>query len=113
VQFPLWGKGRYQISVAGIGPNDAGGKPRSEQAFGGFAVPYSPEYLRFKSDPLMLKQIADRTGGRLLTPEISTSSIPIAPPGKAANRSSIGFSSSSPASSRSTSPRAACSSIGR
>jgi uncharacterized membrane protein len=67
-QFPLWGKGRYQISVAGIGPNDAGGKPRSEQAFGGFAVPYSPEYLRFKSDPLLLKQIADRTGGRLLTP---------------------------------------------
>jgi hypothetical protein len=64
----LWGKGRYQVSVAGIGPNDAGGKPRTEQAFGGFAVPYSPEYLRFKSDPLLLRQIAERTGGRLLTP---------------------------------------------
>jgi uncharacterized membrane protein/Mg-chelatase subunit ChlD len=65
-EFPLWGKGRYQVSVAGVAPQESG-KPRSEQAFGGFAVPYSPEYLRFKSDPLMLKQIAERTGGRLLT----------------------------------------------
>jgi hypothetical protein len=67
-EFPLWGKGRYQVSVAGLAPSEDGAKPRSEQAFGGFAVPYSPEYLRFKSDPLMLKQIAERTGGRLLTP---------------------------------------------
>jgi hypothetical protein len=67
-EFPLWGKGRYQVSVAGVGPSEEGGKPRSEQAFGGFAVPYSPEYLRFKSDPLVLKQIAERTGGRMLTP---------------------------------------------
>ncbi|HZJ15396.1 MAG TPA: hypothetical protein VFD27_10115, partial [Chthoniobacteraceae bacterium] len=29
--------------------------------------PYSPEYLRFRSDPILLKQIAERTGGRLLT----------------------------------------------
>ncbi len=41
-EFPLWGKGRYQVSVAGVGPAATGGKPRSEQAFGGFAVPYSP-----------------------------------------------------------------------
>ena len=68
-EFPLWGKGRYQVSVAGLAPSAGGGKPRSEQAFGGFAVPYSPEYLRFKSDPRVLKQIAERTGGRLLTPE--------------------------------------------
>ena len=40
---------------------------RNEHAFGGFAVPYSPEYLRFRSDPILLKQIAERTGGRLLT----------------------------------------------
>lgn len=66
--FPLWGKGRYQVSLAGVGPSTTGAKPRSEQAFGGFAVPYSPEYLRFKSDPLLLKQIAERTGGRVLTP---------------------------------------------
>ncbi len=62
-QFPLWGKGRYQIAAAAAGEGQ-----RSEQAFGGFAVPYSPEYLRFKSDPILLKQIAERTGGRVLTP---------------------------------------------
>jgi uncharacterized membrane protein/Mg-chelatase subunit ChlD len=63
--FPLWGKGRYQVMAAGTG--SAGGKERSEQALGGFAVPYSSEYLRFRSDPILLKQIAERTGGRLLT----------------------------------------------
>lgn len=61
-QFPLWGKGRYQVAVAG-----AGGEGAGEQAFGGFVVPYSPEYLRFKSDPILLEQIARRTGGRVLT----------------------------------------------
>jgi uncharacterized membrane protein len=66
-QFPLWGKGRYQVAVAGVSMTGEGGKPRSEQAFGGFAVPYSPEYLRFKSDPIILTQIAERTGGRILT----------------------------------------------
>ncbi len=60
-RFPLWGKGRYQISISGAG----GG--RAEQTSGGFVVAYSPEYLRFRSDPNMLKQIAERTGGRLLT----------------------------------------------
>lgn len=63
--FPLWGKGRYQVMAAGTG--SAGGKERNEQAIGGFAVPYSAEYLRFRSDPLALKQIADRTGGRVLS----------------------------------------------
>jgi uncharacterized membrane protein/Mg-chelatase subunit ChlD len=63
--FPLWGKGRYQVMAAGAG--SAAGKERSEQAVGGFAVPYSMEYLRFRSDPILLKQIAEKTGGRLLT----------------------------------------------
>lgn len=63
--FPLWGKGRYQVMAAGAG--SAGGKERNEQAIAGFAVPYSAEYLRFRSDPVLLKQIADRTGGRLLS----------------------------------------------
>lgn len=62
--FPLWGKGRYQVMAAGTG--SAAGKERNEQALGGFAVPYSSEYLRFRSDPILLKQIAERTGGRLL-----------------------------------------------
>jgi uncharacterized membrane protein len=63
--FPLWGRGRYQVMAAGTGT--AGGKERNEQALGGFSVPYSAEYLRFRSDPILLKQIAERTGGRLLT----------------------------------------------
>jgi hypothetical protein len=29
-------------------------------------VPYSPEYLRFRSNPMVLNQIAERTGGRVL-----------------------------------------------
>ncbi|MEO6785834.1 MAG: glutamine amidotransferase, partial [Chthoniobacteraceae bacterium] len=69
-EFPLWGKGRYQVAAAGVGISGTGDKTvkRNEQAFGGFAVPYSPEYLRFKSNPIALKQIADRTGGRVLSP---------------------------------------------
>jgi uncharacterized membrane protein len=69
-EFPLWGKGRYQVATVGVGISGTGDKTakRNEQAFGGFAVPYSPEYLRFKSNPLALKQIAERTGGRVLSP---------------------------------------------
>ncbi len=59
--FPLWGKGRYQVAALGAGDG------RSEQAVGGFAVPYSPEYLRFRADPIALREIAQRTGGRELT----------------------------------------------
>ncbi len=59
--FPLWGKGRYQVLAAGEG----GG--RSERAVGSFAVAYSPEYLRFRSDPRLLEEVAARTAGRVLT----------------------------------------------
>ncbi len=64
--FPLAGKGRYQIAIAGAGSGENGAQ-RQEQATAGFAVPYSPEYLRFKSDPMLLKTIAERTGGRVLS----------------------------------------------
>jgi hypothetical protein len=60
-RFPLWGKGRYQIAIAGAGAG------RNEQTLGGFVLAYSPEYLRFRSDPITLRQIADRTGGRILS----------------------------------------------
>jgi uncharacterized membrane protein/Mg-chelatase subunit ChlD len=60
-RFPLWGKGRYQVAVAGVGAG------RNEQTLGGFVVAYSPEYLRFRSDPIKLREIAARTGGRILT----------------------------------------------
>jgi uncharacterized membrane protein len=59
-RFPLWGKGRYQVALAGVGAG------RNEQSLGGFVVAYSPEYLRFRSDPVTLRQIAERTGGRIL-----------------------------------------------
>ncbi|HUQ68043.1 MAG TPA: VWA domain-containing protein, partial [Planctomycetaceae bacterium] len=58
---PLWGHGRYH-AVA-----QAKGSGRDEQAFGGFIVSYSPEYLRFRSNRQTLSEIAERTNGRLLT----------------------------------------------
>jgi uncharacterized membrane protein/Mg-chelatase subunit ChlD len=60
-RFDLWGRGRYQVAAA------AEGEGRSEQTMGGFVVAYSPEYLRFRSDPAVLRRIAERTGGRVLT----------------------------------------------
>jgi len=60
-EFDLWGRGRYQIVAAGVGAG------RSEQVAGGFVVPYSPEYLRFRSTPAVLREVADRTGGRILS----------------------------------------------
>lgn len=63
-QFPLSGKGRYQVSIAAAGRPGKDSAP--EQLFGGFAVPYSPEYLNFRSNPQLLQQIAARTGGRVL-----------------------------------------------
>lgn len=59
---PLWSKGRYHV-VAG----PVAGDRTEERAFGGFIVPYSPEYLRFRSNPLVLRQIAEKTGGQELS----------------------------------------------
>ena len=60
-EFPLWGMGRYEVAAA------AAGDGRNERATDGFAVPYSPEYLRFRSSMPTLELIAERTGGRMLT----------------------------------------------
>jgi uncharacterized membrane protein len=60
-EFPLEGKGRYQVLAVGQGDD------RNEQIMGGFAVPYSPEYLKFRADAISLKDIARKTGGRVLT----------------------------------------------
>jgi uncharacterized membrane protein len=57
----LWSHGRYHVSAQGKGTG------RDETAFGGFIVPYSPEYLRFRSNRQTLTDIASRTGGRVLT----------------------------------------------
>ena len=59
----LWGKGRYQVIAQG-----AAGE-RTERANGGFIVPYSPEYLRFRSNPIILEEIAKDTGGKVLSYE--------------------------------------------
>ncbi len=58
---PLWGHGRYHAIAQGIGSD------RKDLAFGGFIVPYSPEYLRFRSNRQTLQEVADRTGGRVLS----------------------------------------------
>lgn len=63
VRLPLWGQGRYQVIVRGAGDG------RDETVTGGFIVPYSPEYLRFRSNPIILEEIASRTDGKLLDPE--------------------------------------------
>lgn len=60
-RFDLAGEGRYQVAAVGVG----GG--RTERVQGGFVVPYSQEYLRFRADPILLREIAERTGGRELT----------------------------------------------
>ena len=62
-RFPLSGQGRYQIAAAALGEG------RDERAFGGFVVPYSQEFLRFRHNPIVLKEIAEKTGGRRLTAE--------------------------------------------
>lgn len=59
-EFPLWGKGTYQVLAAGAGEG------RQANAVGGFAAAYSPEYLRFRSNLALLREIAARTGGRVL-----------------------------------------------
>ncbi|MEZ6061210.1 MAG: VWA domain-containing protein [Planctomycetaceae bacterium] len=60
VSVPLHGQGRYQVQVAAVGAD------RRETAYGGFIVSYSPEYLRFRANPIVLRDIATRTGGREL-----------------------------------------------
>lgn len=59
-RVPLPDQGKYQVIVQGLG-ND-----RTASATSGFIVSYSPEYLRFRSDPITLKQIQQQTGGSVL-----------------------------------------------
>ena len=66
---PLWGHGRYHAIAQGIGGD------RKDLAFGGFIVPYSPEYLRFRSNRQTLQDVADKTGGRVLTGDPSRDDI--------------------------------------
>jgi hypothetical protein len=68
--------------------------------------------FKFRSDPIVLKQIAERTGGRLLNAAATDLFTRSAAHARARSRSSTGFFSSSPVWSRSTSRCAACNSTG-
>jgi Ca-activated chloride channel homolog len=59
---PLWGKGRYHIVASPVGEHR-----KDDRAFGGFIIPYSPEYLRFRSNPIALNDIVEKTGGTMLS----------------------------------------------
>jgi uncharacterized membrane protein len=60
ISMPLKGEGRYQVRVNAVGSD------RKETSYAGFIVSYSPEYLRFRANPIILKDLADRTGGKEL-----------------------------------------------
>jgi len=64
--MPLKGEGRYQVM---IGATDG---TRKETAYAGFIVSYSPEYLRFRANPIVLREIAEKTGGSELQTEQSS-----------------------------------------
>jgi uncharacterized membrane protein len=67
--FPLWGPGRYQVMAIGKSGD------RTARTQGGFIVSYSPEYLRFRSNPMVLDEIADKTGGKVLNKDASANDI--------------------------------------
>jgi uncharacterized membrane protein len=71
-RFPLTGMGHYQITVSAV-PADAEGTV--QRVASGFVVPYSPEFRRFRSNPIVLERIARRSGGRLLSGSESTEQI--------------------------------------
>jgi len=59
--FPIHARGRYQVMVSGTGGE------RAAPAVDSLVVPYSAEYLRFRADPIVLRRVAERTGGRVLS----------------------------------------------
>jgi uncharacterized membrane protein len=64
--MPLKGEGRYQVMIS------ATDGTRNETAYAGFIVSYSPEYLRFRANPIVLRELAEATGGSELNPEQAT-----------------------------------------
>ncbi len=67
--FPLWGPGRYQVMAIGKSGD------RTARSQGGFIVSYSPEYLRFRSNPMVLDEIAEKTGGKVLKKDAKAAEI--------------------------------------
>lgn len=68
-RIPLWGQGRYQLIAKGVGDG------RTDTTVGGFIVPYSPEYLRFRANPIALDEIVQKTGGRILNDDTPAKAI--------------------------------------
>lgn len=65
-EVPLTGQGRYQFVVRGTD------EANTETVTGGLIIPYSREYLRFRSAPVTLEQIRKQTGGQVLTTSTPT-----------------------------------------
>ena len=59
-RVPLSGRGRYQALI------EARGDGRQERTYSGWVVPYSPEYLRFRANPIVLNRIRQTTQGEQL-----------------------------------------------
>lgn len=79
-RIPLPGQGRYQVIAQGSSDG------QTETATGGFIVSYSPEYLRFRSDPIVLEQIRQQTNGQLLNQNSSADDVFSERPPKSSSR---------------------------
>lgn len=66
---PLWGRGRYQVVGRTVGGD------RKETVSDGLIVSYSPEYLRFRSNPQIYRDIIEKTGGQELTGKVTAKDI--------------------------------------
>lgn len=58
--IPHWGRGQYNVVATGVSGE------RTDKTIGGFVVSYSPEYTRFRSNPVTLQKIANETDGESL-----------------------------------------------
>ena len=66
---PLWGRGRYQVVGRTVGGD------RKETVSDGLIVSYSPEYLRFRSNPQIYRDIIEKTGGQELSAKVTAKDI--------------------------------------
>ncbi len=61
-RFPLKGEGTYKIMTAG-----ASSDGKAQRVHSRLVMPYSQEYMQFRSRPVVLHDIAQKSGGRVLT----------------------------------------------
>src|SRR5690606_1405090 len=83
-RFPTWGVGRYQVTagtesdaaLAERGPTDPD-EPIvfAERVHGGFALPCSLEYMRYRAEPIGIEQILEQGQGRRLSPSMDGTQI--------------------------------------